>query len=338
MAKTFTQLFYSLVPSWLSAGDGGKVLHSLAVVKDKLVRRARLGLNARFPRRAGPSALAMIGADRGILRGRFETDAHYAERLTKWRYPKQHRVRGGAFALLDQISEYVGGAVVYTVDARRNMHVRGQSSYVSPYERDSEYYEHNYPFPIVFDTLDPAVHWSRFFVVLGANPQLPWITATPDFGDPALWGGTVGTPGYCVGLSGWNPTDTTRIRQLFRGDQQWRPHGTRAEWLIVQLTNWSFPVVAGDTWSRWGRVLGSTREPARSDDYRYVSLSPESNNTFSGDCVTWCDKARLPGGATYAGNPANFSVSTTLPDGASYGGDPANFPDRIQLVDDGDQT
>jgi hypothetical protein len=342
MAKTFTQLFASLVPSWLSAGDGGKVLHSLAVVKDKLVRRARLGLNARFPRRAGPSALELIGADRGILRGRFETDARYAERLTKWRYPKQHRVRGGAFALLDQIAEYVNGAVTYTLDKRGNFYVRGLSSLGGAYARDAEIYVHGFPITsIAWDALDPVVHWARFYVTLCANPELPWITATPAFGDSELWGGAVGTPGYCVGLSGWTPTDTANIRKLFRGGQQWKPHGTRAEWLQVQLTNWTFaPSPAVDaTWERWASIVGGVRTPARSADFRYLSLSPEVNNIFEGDPTQWADEAVMLGGApNHAGNPATFSASTTLPDGTSYGGNPARFPTRIQLVDDGDQT
>lgn len=336
MAKTFTQVFYSLVPSWLSSGDGGKILHSLARIKDVLVHRARLGLNARFPTRAGSSALALIGADRVILRGRSETSAHYAERLTRWRYPRAHRIRGSAFALLDQIAEYVGGAAVYTVDARRNWHGRDT---LGPGVGDEDY-AYNWFQNVMFDALDPAVHWARFSVVLGANPDLPWLTDNPNFGDPALWGGAVGTPGYCVGLSGWNPTDTTNMRKLFRGAQQWRPHGTRAEWLIVQLTPWAgwLPTIDA-TWERWATIQAGVRTSTRSPDCRYISLSPTINNAFTGDPTQFADATQMPGGApNEPGDPTVFSATTTLPDGTTYTGNPSNFTERVQLFDDGDQT
>ncbi len=341
MAKRFTQLFQYLVPSWLSDGDGGKVLHSLAAVKDKLVRRARLGLEARMPRRAGPSALALISADRGILRGRSETDAHYAERLAHWRYPLQHRVRGGAWALLDQIAEYLGGAFVYTLDASGNMYTRGVSLGFT-YERDAELYEIGAEPPVSWGPLDSS-HWSRFWVVLNANPGLPWIGYTPPLApdDPTLWGGAVGTPGYCVGLTGWTPADTLAIRKLFRGRRQWRPAGTRAEWLCIRMTSRAGGAQftpSDATWDRWAVIVGGVRTKTRSADFRYISLSPDVNNIFIGDPTQWADETYMPAGPNYAGNPANFSAAATLPGGTTYAGDPSKFTAAIQLFDDGDQT
>lgn len=348
MAKTFTELFYSLVPSWLSAGDGGKVLHSLALIKDKLVTRARGGLNARFPSRAGASALAMIAADRVILRGRSETSEHFAERLTRWRYPKQHRVRGGAFALLDQIVEYVGGARAYTLDKRANVHVRGASSMASTtYSRDAEGYGYNFATPITWDALPMPANWARFWVVLCASPQLPWLTATPNFSQATLWGGKVGTPGYSIGLAGWNPTDTANIRKLFRGKQQWRPAGTRAEWLIVQLTDWTgeLAVTTGTTWGTWAVEVANILEPARSSSYRYISLSPEVNNIYAGDPTRWPVDPGLPtqGSVRLADGSLSNGVEAwaspvTLADGSTYVGNPERFPVFVQQPDDGDQT
>src|SRR6187455_2560539 len=109
MARTFRQLFRWLVPSWLAGEgattedepaehhDGEKVLLSLAVIKDAWLESLRQGLNARFPSRGPETALALIGRDHGIVRGRDETAAHYAERLIAWRYPRGHRVRGSAY-------------------------------------------------------------------------------------------------------------------------------------------------------------------------------------------------------------------------------------------------
>src|SRR6187549_1469002 len=106
---TLRSIYKFLVPSWLSAGDGGLVLDTLTDQIDDSVEKMRESLVARFPTYAQDDALTLIGQDRLIPRGRAETSEHYAQRLIAWRYPRGHRVRGSAFALLNQVSEYFGG-------------------------------------------------------------------------------------------------------------------------------------------------------------------------------------------------------------------------------------
>lgn len=302
-----------------------------------------------MPRRTSPSALALISADRLILRGRSETDAHYAERLAQWRTGHHsHRARGTAWALLDQIAEYVGGARCYSLDPHRAVHVRGSTpaDVAEPggltFDRDAESYGEDFQPTFIWDVLDPTVHWSRFWVVLCANPQLPWVTETPNFGDAALWGGAVGTPGYCIGLSGWTPADTLAMRKLTRGRHEWRPAGTQPEWLIIQLTDWEagndVQTDGSGYHEHWSRNDAGTQVPTRSTDSRYISLSPAVNNAYAGNPESFCEDATMAGGGTYAGDPASFPASVVLPSGSTYAGDPARFPLTVQLVDDGDQV
>ncbi len=341
MALNFRQYFPFAVPAWLSEGDGGKILHSLALIKDALSQRARDGLEARFPSRAGSSALALMGPTRGILRGRSETDAHYAARLIGWRYPKGHRVRGNAYALLDQICEYWGGVRCYTIDVNDTWHGRGQPDYTTfTYDRDAESYRYDaeLAFALWYDE-DHDVNWSRFWVVISPNPELPEVEAAPDYGDAALWGGATGTLGYCIGLAGWTPDDTTAMRKLMRPPWAWRPAASSPEWMIVQLDDWTSgaPPVPDATWEHWSINVGGTQTPTRDPAFRYISLNPEGNNTYAGDPANFPDDTYEAGGTIYAGDPDSFPLSATLPNGAAYAGDPASFPNSVQLIDDGDQ-
>lgn len=341
MALNFRQYFRFAVPSWLQEGDGGKILHSLAIIKDALSQRARDGLEARFPSRAGTSALALMGPTRGILQGRSETDQHYAARLIGWRYPKGHRVRGNAFALLDQICEYWGGVMCYTSDVNDTWHGRGRTSFASTvYSRDAEAYAYSAGLGYAsWYTEDHAVNWSRFWVVVCTNPQLPAVTAAPNYGTAGLWGGATGTLGYAVGLTGWTPDDTTAMRKLMRPPWAWRPAASSPEWLIVQLTDWTVSAAPapGPTWAHWSSNVAGVQTPSRNPAYRYVSLNPEGNNTYAGNPSNFPLSTYEAGGTTYAGNPANFPLSATLPNGTTYAGNPASFPAAAQLIDDGDQ-
>lgn len=340
MAKNFRQYFPHAVPSWLSEGDGGLLLHVISTMLDLQVQRTREGLEARLPSRAGTSALALIGPDRGILQGRSETDAHYAQRLIGWRYPRGHRVRGNAFGLLDQIAEYWGGVRCWTIDTNDTWHGRGVASFTSLiFSRDAESYRYDSELAFFnWDTTDPDVDWSRFWVVVSVNPQLPEVTETPDFGDPLLWGGAVGTPGYCVGLVGWTPDDTLAMRKLMRSPHAWRPGGTSPEWMLVQLEDWTTGVgaVPDTTWEHWSSNVAGVQTPSRDARFRYISLAPEVNNVYAGDPSNFPDASIIAGGATYAGNPASFPASAVMPDGSTYAGNPASFPVSVQLLDDGD--
>jgi hypothetical protein len=320
MAKTFRQVYKWLVPPFLLEGEGALVLESLSAIVDSATQRLRSGLEARFPSYAGESALALIGRDRGIVRGRSETAEHYAARLIAWRYPRGHRVRGSAFALLEQFSEYFGGVDCWTIDVRGSRHDRtaaGEESY-------------SYGNAWDWDGEGATPNWGRFFVVLDlegiASEQLEWS-------DPDLWGGAFGDPDYTIGQLGINHEDVLALRRMMTG-RAWKPAGVRAEWVIVSLDG-TEPTPDG-TWLHWSRNVAGVQTPTRSAAHRYWSLSPAHNNVYAGDPDSFAETFPMLDGTTYDGDPTSFPTSFTLPGGSTYSGNPDNFPSSLQLVDDGD--
>jgi hypothetical protein len=324
MATTFQTIFRFLTPSWLHTGEGEKVLGSLALTVDAFLERALQGLEARFPSRTGDSALALTGADRGILRGRTEPTDHYAARLIAWRYPRGHRTRGSAFALLDQVGNYWGDALVYalTIDIRGDVHTRtpdGTEGYF-------------YGFAFNWDGAAATPNWGRFW--LGLNIATgSGIAAWGNFGDPALWHGEL-NPDDTIGQTGVTPSDVRAMVRLFEG-RAWKPAGTRAEWLLVNLDGAS-PSPDG-TWGRWSKNSGGTQVASRYAGWRFWALSP-TVNLQAGDSANFPTLSTLVDGSTYGGDPASFPLTTTLPDESIYGGDPATFPASVYLVDDGSPT
>jgi hypothetical protein len=237
-----------MVPSWLSEGDGGLVLESLAGIKDAFTERMLLGLEARFPSRAGESALALLGSDRGILRGRTETQAHYAARLLSWRYPRGHRTRGSAFALLEQVSEYFGGIRAWTIDYSGNREERAADG--------TETFEQGYAWN--WDSAVTTVY--RFWLVLDPVPQNPAIEPWPAVlgaYDNSLIPGR----GFTVGHQGVTHEDALAIKKLFRGSRQWKPAGTAQQFAVI-----GFDAAAPVPDGAWGNNQGRDRA------FRYWSL------------------------------------------------------------------
>lgn len=325
MASSFRSLYRWLLPGNYTdeSTDGGKVLYSLALIKDAFDAIYRERLTARFPSYAGDSALALIGADRGIIRGRAETKAHYAARLIAWRWPRGHRVRGNGFALLEQISEYFGGGFALHTEQHNALQIKRaangaeSTTTVGGWDWDSA-------------TLSGwASKWSRFWVVIdGTN----LIDPTPAYGDPALYGGQHGDSSYALGHVGVSADDVNAIRRLFRG-RAWKPAGTRAMWAVVSFDG-SQPNPQGE-WGLWARDDGTGNyEAARPATYRYWALDPTANR-YAGDATVFAASADMPGGGTYAGSSASFPASAPLPGGFAYSGNAAAFPQSATLVDDG---
>ena len=339
MTRTFENTYRWLVPSWLTEGDGYSVLRSLTRQIDENVARFREGLNARFPSRAigTDGALARIGQDRGIIQGRSETDEHYAQRLVAWRYPRGHRVRGSAFALLNQVSEYWGGVACQTIDANGTVHERR--------ENGAERYA--YGLDWTWDDQPPS-NWSRFWLVLDG---------TSFAGAVEEIGGEYWSDADTLGQTGVTFDDVQAMRRLLTG-RAWRPAGTQPEWVVVVIDHdlapepvafdasfdetfgaltWSTPVSPDATWAHWSAQDGlGVQRPTRSAGCRYWSLDPEHNNTYGGDPDLFCLASQMPSGADYAGDPDAFSTGATLWGGSTYAGNPANFPSSVRLVDDGD--
>jgi hypothetical protein len=245
MAKDFRKLFRHLVPGWLSEGEGGLVLYSLAMVQDAMAKINRARLNARFPSRTGPSCNARTGADRGILKGRVETNEHYAQRLIGWRGRHGHQVRGNAFALLYQVSEYFGGVRCYTIDVKGTRDERAldgteTTTYGTPWNWDGGW---AYGLPAY-----------RFWLVIDLSTTS--FVTHPLVGDPTLWGGAVGPLDISLGIDGMQPADGLLIEGLHKPPHAWKPAGTRAEYVIYSLTG-ADPEPDGTWGNRRGRQAAS---------------------------------------------------------------------------------
>jgi hypothetical protein len=326
MARTFRSVFYHLVPSWLYTGDGGKILHALMMMLDAWVERVRLGFVARMPTRADPVALALIGQDRGLLRGRTESAENYAQRLIGWRYPRGHRVRGSAFALLSQVASYWGEILCWTIDVSGNYHehtAAGVESYTYGNAWD-------------WDGLGSSPAWGRFW--LGLELPIDGVSEQLDYGDPDLWGGQIGLEGYTIGQQGVTPADVEAMRRLMR-PPAWKPAGVRAEWVIVNIEGSGFAGVVPDgTWLHWSQNVAGTQTPTRDPAFRYWSLDPTRNNAYAGDPDNFPELLTVAGGTTYGGDPDEYPAVIDFPNGDEYAGNPDNFPATIQLIDDGSPT
>jgi hypothetical protein len=311
----FREVADFLIPSWLTEGEGGLKVLTFTTMIDASIERVKDGLNQRFPTRAGPSGLALIGTDRGIPRGRTEADAHYAERLKRWRWPRGHRTRGTAYALLEQVSEYFGGEQVFCVTRRGRTYSRDPAGVES--------WEQGPPFD--WDTTPALPNWGRFWLVL--QPSTSGIAANPD---------PIGTGEGSIGLSGFSPDDADAIRGLFVGLHPWKPAGVRAEWLMIVLEPITGPPIA-PSWGHWSTIDGSGEQvPARFPGWRYVSLSPDVNNTYSGNPANYCTSVKLVDELTAStGDPTKFPLAVLLPSALTYSGDPASWPMNVPLIDDG---
>jgi hypothetical protein len=94
------------MPWWLRGWLGGRLIYAIGIQLDVLADMAVNAVGLRFPRAAQPDALAGIGQDRKIPRGRSEPAATYAARLRRWL--DDHRTRGGPYAMLAQLHAFWG--------------------------------------------------------------------------------------------------------------------------------------------------------------------------------------------------------------------------------------
>lgn len=246
---SFFEIFQKITPSWLNDGDGGKVLASLALIKDDFVARVKLGLLTRFPSYAVDDvALGAIGRDRKILRGINEPAASYSARLVP--FLDDHIRRGNPFALLKQVQAYLQApCVVRTVDRRGNWFTRDAAGNESTNINTGNW---------DWDGVPASPRWARFWLIIypvgGTNPWAPQGSG----GDPDETIGTTATADQIAGL-----------RSIVR---EWKPAGTSCEWIIIAFDSASFSPSAPEpdgNWGAWSKVVGTQRVASRLSTARY---------------------------------------------------------------------
>ena len=175
--------------------------------------------------------------------------------------------------------------------------------------------------------------WARFWIVWTPDASLG-VDLPPSLGNPALWGGTLGTPGYTLGQTVVTPADVLAMRNLFQ-QYAWHPEHTRPEWLILSVDG-ANPSPDGG-WRHWSNNVAGTQTAARHAHYRYWSLSPAENNTYAGNPASFATDTYMVDDVPYGGDPTNAAAwdEITLPNGELYQGDSASFPAAVLLLDDG---
>lgn len=310
---SFRTIFQKMVPGAFSleGTEGEAFLYTLSLMLDALEARARQALEQRFPSRASASALRRIGSDRRILRGRTEATAHYVERLRRWRYPRGHRVRGNAYAALEQISEYFGGVRCWTIAAnggRRELRIDGATL------RTQQSW-----------AWDTVADLARFWIVLAPSNT---------FGVTAIDISVV-SPGEAIGQTGISVDDARAIRGLFKAPTPWCPAGVTPMWLMVGL-DIAFPEPTPDaTWAHWGiDDAWCVRRPSRSTIFAYIALRPYR---YTGNPAAFSAAAQTIQAGDYIPDPTHFSTTFTAPVGGStITADAATFSLTETLPDDAD--
>jgi hypothetical protein len=257
MSTRFRRIFKSLAPSWLTTGQGELVLYSLGLMQDAYAERTRLSAIARFPTYAPSDAVGAMGRDRKMARGRGEAAADYAERMIPWL--DLHKVRGTPYALHDQILAYLQCAVpIRTVDASGSWFDTAADG-----TRSSNIALANW----TWDTMS-AANWSRFWVIIDSSSGSPWpIDGDGKWGDAGKFGD--------AGSFGFSATqdEIATLRAIIR---DWKPEGTKCEWVIVTFDAALFTPVAPSAtflFENWSTQVAGVQTPARSANARYVKGS-----------------------------------------------------------------
>jgi hypothetical protein len=242
-----------LAPRWLTEDEGEAVGYTLDIIKDAFARRIELGLLARFPEQdadgtAAPAdALAAMGRDRRVIRGRNEATAGFVRRLKSWL--DDRKTAGNPHTLMQRLAEYTGeGPSFRTYDNAGNSYHRAADG------------SRSLTLGTSWDWDGDAAQWARFWVIIYPDglwtAEGSWGSGT--WGDGDLWGATI------------TADDVATLRALVA---DWKPAGTTCVYIILALDAASFDPTAPEpdgTWSDWS-AAASPRAPSRLSTARFIN-------------------------------------------------------------------
>ena len=212
-------------PPWLRRTWGERLLYAPGLILDGVMHWALEGIKARFPSKTPEEALRLIGADRRIVRGFDESPDLFRIRLRRWL--DDWRIAGNPYALMEQIRAYLTGYAVRVrcVNTKGTWFtIEADGSYTIDRKKGN------------WDWDGGAASWSRFWVII-------YPLSTGLWPQEGTWGsgGTWGDNGLTIGTAATSNQVAT-IRQLVR---DWKPAGTRCQWIIVASDANSFSPAAG---------------------------------------------------------------------------------------------
>lgn len=282
----FRNLVRFLGPSWLVKDyldDGtetdSRTLWSISLVLDAQLERLRRGILARYPGPAGAKpgtpgapddALPLLCRDRLIVRGPSEPVSHVTARLQ--RAIDDHRVRGNAWALLEQIQGVLSPRAVKValVNEHGNWYTLaadGTKTRSKPRFTDGGGTIHptwNWDGSALVDA------WARAWVIIYCEDGALFQPG-PTIGDPALWGGTVENPAATISSTA-TQDEAIAVLQIL---PDWIMAGSRLLYVVLSFNDSDFdpsaaqPPLPDGTWANYSKNVGGTQVPARNTDGRY---------------------------------------------------------------------
>lgn len=253
----------SVGPASAKVETDSRALYTLGLYYDATYDRIKLGIEQRFAGGgAALDALAYLGRDRQIFRGPSQSRASWELQIQRaW---DDAQLWGMAFALLEQLRAFLSPNALdlATVDNHGNWYlIAGDGTRArvkgSEWDWDDE----------------PATEWGRFWTIVYMPDGIPF-EPSPPWGDPELWGGAWGTPGYTWGSTA-TVDDITGLQRLTRSR---RPAGTTCIHIIVVFDassgafdpNGTAPPMPDGTWGHWSKNVGGVQVPARDPGAIYI--------------------------------------------------------------------
>ncbi len=174
----------SLVPNWLADRPalrfGFTVLYVIALYADLLLEGMWQGLASAFPGAGTPTALALIGQGRALIRGSVETDDEYSARLRDWLnvWPEA----GSDETLLTLLQNYLGGSLKMRLVTRAGNFTTIETDGTFTYATDGAWN---------FDETElPArsTWFSDIWLIVYLDTRWPSYTSLTDTAWTAAWG------------------------------------------------------------------------------------------------------------------------------------------------------
>lgn len=156
----YLKVFKTILPPWLLRTEGTKLIGGIADVIDDHRDRLVAGVKLRFPGLYTLEGIDRIGKERRLRRGPAETAEVFAERLPRWW--EDHRTRGNAYALLNQMLAYFTGTLGPPYDCVSYRGLRYAMDANGDITRDS----------ITWGT-DESGNWANVWIILYNSAGLP---------------------------------------------------------------------------------------------------------------------------------------------------------------------
>lgn len=243
------------VPSWLSDGfpenpsNGHRILFVIGRFVDAGLSALMQGALAAVGR-GTPTALKYVGQARGVMRGRYDTDAQFQTKLSKW--IDRAKRQGSQRQLAVEIAEYLGDARVRVVN---------RAGHWITCESDGTVTE-----------TDAAWDWDSVSHPERNDPDEPWWSDEWVLVYPA-WEVRDGTLGDLYGADGFALGHYATSQEI--DSVKWIVQHTKAAHSCVRAVIWTsdpdrfdpeVPASCPDgTWGAWGIYDGDSYVPSGRD-------------------------------------------------------------------------